>query len=305
VATDNLFHEYAVRFPRGVGKLLGTGEEKFIAKSLVLKRAEKRPDLFLINKSGKRVILIETQGYSDDWLYHRMIATMSLFCLQQRFRGRMEAAVIFLNESQLRAAEKFHRQFRGISSLHFAPRIIVLQRLKVEELQKTNDILLVPLYPLCDITPAEIKRRAEGWAKEVRNARHLPKEARDNLLALLGAAITHRIKKIKADEVTELLGGMNMLDTPLGKEIYRKGALSGEKKGLQRGLQQGVRKGLSQEAQHVLIKLAAEKFGKMPVELKKRVGAITSTQELERLAVALLKIQNLEEFRKMLDRSQG
>jgi len=291
VATDNLFHEYAVRFPRGVGKLLGIGNEKFVAKSLVLKRAEKRPDFFLINQTGKRVILVETQGYSDEWLYHRMLATMSLFCLQQRFRGRMEAAVIFLNEAQRRAAEKFHRQFRGISTLRFEPRIIVLQRLKVEELQKTNDIVLAPLYPLCDITPAEIKRRAEGWAREVRSARHLPKEARNNLLALLVTSISHRMRKLKSEEIGEMLGGLKMLDTPVGKEIYRKGARSGEKKGIKLG------------AQHILLKLASEKFGRLPVDLQKQIAATTSPQELDRLAVALLKIQNVAEFRSLLKRA--
>ncbi len=295
MATDNLFHEYALRFPRGVSRLLGAGNESFVAKSLVLKRAEKRPDLFLIRKNGKRVILVETQGYNDEWLYYRMLASLSLYCLQQGYTGKMEAAVIFLNEAQRRAAEKFHRRFQGLSTLLFEPRVIVLQRLKVEELQMTNDILLAPLYPLCDITPAEIKQRAESWAKEIRSARHLPQAARSNLLTLLGAAITHRIKKIKADEVTELLGGMTVLDTPLGKEIYRKGALSGRKEGLRKGAYQG--------AQHILLKLAYEKFGRLPADLQKRIAATTSPQELDRLAVALLKIQSVAEFKALLNRA--
>lgn len=181
------------------------------------------------------------------------------------------------------------RQFRGISTLHFAPRIIVLQRLKVAGLQKAKDIVLAPLYPLCDITPAEIKQRAESWAKEIRSASHLPQEARSNLLTLLGAAITHRIKKIKADEVTELLGGMAMLDTPLGKEIYRQGARSGVKKGIQQG------------AQHILLKQASEKFGHLPSDLQKRIAATTSPQELDRFAVALLKIQSVAEFKALIN----
>ena len=83
-----------------------------------------------------------------------------------------------------------------------------------------------------------------------------------------------------------------MLDTPLGKEIYRKGELSGEKRGIQRG------------AQHVLVKLASQKFGYMPADLKKRVAAITSTQELDQLAIALLQMQSLAEFRQTLNRLQ-
>ena len=59
MATDNLMHEYATLFPSAVGALIGAGKEKFVAKSLVLKRAEKRSDFFLMSKNGKRVILIE------------------------------------------------------------------------------------------------------------------------------------------------------------------------------------------------------------------------------------------------------
>ena len=204
MATDNLRHEYATLFPSAITALIGAGTEKFVAKSLVLKRAEKRSDFFLMSKSGKRVILIEVQGYLDEWLRHRMLATMALFCLQHRFRGQMEAAIIFLTEAQRKASENFHRQFRGISRLRFAPRVIVLQRLQVQALQRTNNILLAPLYSLCDITPREIKQRARAWGKQIRGASPLPREARSNLLTLLGATITHRIKNIKADEVSEL-----------------------------------------------------------------------------------------------------
>lgn len=84
-----------------------------------------------------------------------------------------------------------------------------------------------------------------------------------------------------------------MLDTPVGKEIYRQGALSGRKEGLRKGAYHG--------AQHILLKQASEKFGHLPSDLQKRIAATTSPQELDRLAVALLKIQSVAEFKALIN----
>ncbi len=285
MATDILFGEYATRFPNALAKLIHAGADEFEAKSLTIKRAEKRADLFLISHKAKRIILVEPQGYKDDRLYHRMVATMILYCLQHKHKGRMEASVIFENVSHWRAAESFfHQQFSGISSLKFSPRVLVLRRTKVAELKKHGDACLIPLYPLCGVTPTEIKQRAFDWAEQIRATPTLNQQEKESLLSFLGGAISHRIRKLKLNAVSRLIGGFTMLDTPIGKEI----------------MQIGVKKGIPQGAQHILLKQIATRFGKVPNDIRQKIVSIKDTKELDRIAVALLTSRNIVELKKAL-----
>lgn len=155
MATDNLFGDYGVKFPNALGKLIQAGADDFKAKILTMKRIEKRADLFLISRKARRMILVEPQGYKDARLYHRMVATMVLYCLQHEHEGRMEAAVIFENVSHWRAAESFfRRQFAGISTLKFSPRVLVLRRIKIDELKKRIAIALLTTRSLAELKKA-------------------------------------------------------------------------------------------------------------------------------------------------------
>lgn len=204
-------------------------------------------------------------------------------CLQHDYAGKMEASAIFLNETQWRAAESlFHRQFAGISTLQFSPRVFVLGRVKVEELKKHEDARLVPLYPLCDVTPTEIKQEAFDWAEQIRATAELSKPEKKSLLAFLGGAISHRIRKLKFNAVNKLIGGFTMLDTPIGQEI----------------LQMGVKKGIPKGAQHILLRLIDTRFGKVPDDLRRKIVSIKETKELDRIAVALMTTRNLTELKK-------
>ncbi|MGH7595746.1 MAG: DUF2887 domain-containing protein [bacterium] len=171
MATDKLFYDYATHFTKAFAKFIGVAADEYQAKSLTLKETEKRPDLFLISQSGNNVVLVETQGYDDEYLYHRMVAAKMLYCLQFKYTGKMDAIAIFLDESQYSAAERFHQQFDGSSALKFSPKSIILSRIKIEELSRLGDVHLSPLYPLCDISPEEIEQQAATWAERLKPLR--------------------------------------------------------------------------------------------------------------------------------------
>jgi hypothetical protein len=98
------------------------------------------------------------------------------------------------DESHYRAAAGlFERQFGRSSLLKFTPEIFVFSRIKVEELSQFHDIHLMPLYPLCDISPQEIEQQAPGWAEQIKKAPDLAEDERKNLLSFLGGAVSHRI----------------------------------------------------------------------------------------------------------------
>ena len=277
MATDKPFYEYAVRFPKPLAKLIQADADEYEAKSLTLKATEKRPDIFLIGQSGNHVILVETQGYDDAYLYHRMIATKMLYCIQFKYTGKMEAVAIFLDESHYRAAELFHQQFDASASLKFSPKTIVFSRIKVDELKRLGDIHLIPFYPLCDISPQEVQQQAPDWAETIKAAPDLQDDERKNLLEFLGGFISHRIKTLSKEFLTKLLGGFAMEDTRVGQEIMQLGA------------------------QRLLFKLIAARFGQVPEDIRQKIQMASETENLERIATALLTIQSVDELKNLVN----
>jgi ribosomal protein S2 len=79
-----------------------------------------------------------------------------------------------------------------------------------------------------------------------------------------------------------------MLDTPIGKEI------------MQIGVKKGIKKGIPQGAQHILLRMIATRFGKVPNDIRQKIVTIKDTEELDRIADALLTMRSLAELKKAL-----
>jgi hypothetical protein len=75
-----------------------------------------------------------------------------------------------------------------------------------------------------------------------------------------------------------------MLDTPIGQEI----------------MQMGVKKEIFKGAQHILLRLIATRFGRVPNDVRRKIVTIKDTEELDRIADALLTMQSLAELKKAL-----
>jgi len=294
MATDRLFYEYAVRFPNVVAKLIGAEPGEYEARSVTLKQAERRADFFLINRTRASVVLVETQGYDDPFLYHRMLATIALFCLQNDYKGRVDVAVIFLDESHHRAAIKiFKKQFSRSGALKFSPKTIVLSRMKLDDLRNVDDVYLKPFFPLCNISPETIEQQAPDWAEEIKSSPELDEESCKNLLGLLAGFISHRIKLLDEDILLQLLGGFKMEEIPIIQEIFERKM----KKESPRLIRKGVRKGM----RHTILKMIAARFGKVPKELKLKIQMIDNTEDLDRIATTLVTIQSLDELNDLLN----
>lgn len=282
MATDKLFLEYSTYFPNALAKFVHAEADDYEAKSLTFKEIEKRADIFLIGRSGRHVILVETQGYDDAELYYSMVKKIMLFCTQNKYWGSIEATAIFLDESHYRAAAgPFERQFGNSSLLRFTPRVFVFSRIKVEELSQLNDIHLTPFYPLCDISPQEIEQQAPGWAEQIKKAPDLVEDERKNLLSFLGGAISHRIKTTSEEVINKLFGGFVMEDTPIVQQIVQRV----EKRGIQK----------------ILLKQITARFGAVPEEIRQKIQAINNTENLERIATLLLTIQSVDELKDLVN----
>jgi hypothetical protein len=277
VGTDKLFGEYATMFPNAMAKFVQAESDDYEAKSVTFKEIEKRSDLFLIGRSGRRVVLLETQGYPYEELYYDMVKKIMLFCTQYKYRGSIDATAVFLEEAHYRAAEAFEQQFGRSSLLRFSPKVFVFSRIKVEELSRLDDVHLTPLYPLCDITPDEIEQQAPSWAAQIKSAPDLTEPERKNLLGFLGGAISHRIKIKPNEVVNRLFGGFKMEDTPIVQEI------------------------LLQRIQRIILKLIAARFGIVPEDIRQKVEAISNTDDLEQLVTTLQTIQTIDELKNLMN----
>lgn len=289
MATDKLIHEYTTHFPNALAKFVHAEADDYEAKSLTFKEIEKRADIFLIGRSGRHVVLVETQGYDDDELYYSMVKKIMLYCTQNKYWGSMEATAIFLDESHYRAVGLFERQFGQSSLLRFTPKVFVFSRIKVEELSRLNDIHLMPLYPLCDISPQEIEQQAPGWAVQIKKAPDLTEDERKNLLSFLGGAISHRIKTTSEEVINKLFGGFVMEDTPVVQQIVQRV----EKRGIEKGIPLGI--------QQILLKLITARFGAVPEEIRQKIQTINDTENLERIATLLLTIQSVDELKDLVN----
>lgn len=294
MATDKLFYEFAVRFPNALAKLIGAEPGEYEARSITLKQTEKRADFFLFSRTDTYVVLVETQGYDDPFLYHRMLAAIALFCIQNEYKGEVDVAVIFLDESHERTAMKnFKQQFARSGVLKFSPKTIVLSRLNIEELRKGDDVYLKPLFPLCDVSPETIEQYGPDWAKEIKTAPELDEESCKNLLGLLAGFISHRIKALNENILEQLLGGFKMEEIPVIQEIFEKKMRKESPKLIRKGMRKGMR--------HTILKMIAARFGKVPKELKLKIQMLDDKDDLDRIAAALLTIQTLDELNDMLN----
>lgn len=285
MATDKLIYEYTTHFPNAVAKFIHAEADDYEAKSITFKQTEKRADLFLIGRSGHNVILIEPHGYGREDFFYDMLQKILFYCTHNKYWGRMDAAAIFLEETHYRAARRIVEQFDDPAFLHFAPKIFVLNRIKERELTELHDIRMTPLYPLCDIAPQEITRKAPLWAQQVKSATDLTEHERKNLLSYLGGAISHRVKGVSQADLNKLFGGFVMEDTPVGQEI----------------LQIGIGRGIPQGIHLVLFKQLAARFGTVPEELRQKLQAIDDVENLERIATLLLTIQSMDELKDLVN----
>jgi len=292
VGTDKLLSEYTAYFPNTLAKFIHAATDDYEAKSLTFKEIEKRADIFLLGRSGEHVVLVETQGYDDKKLFYSMAQKLLLYCTQNDYHGNIDAVAIFLEESHYRAAaESFEQQFGSL--LKFAPRVFVFSRMKVNDLRRLDDIRLIPLYPLCDVTPEEITQKAPTWANAIKNAPDLTTEERKNLLSFLGGAISHRIKTTTEEVISQLFGGFIMEDTPIVQQIVERV----EKRSIEKGIEKGIPLGIQQ----VLLKLITARFGTVPEDIRQKIQASNDSANLEQMATLLLTIQSMDELKDLVN----
>jgi len=287
MATDKLFHQYSLQFGESLLRMLDIQDySDYKALSVTVKEIERRSDIVFENQRGRdRVIWVEFQGYRDEYVFYRMNIAMTMYCQQREFFGELLPIVIFLKHSYHKAARLLYYQFDERRYLFFKPEVIVLNLKSVRELQDLKDVRLIPLYPLCDISPKKIIEQTPRWVTEVQQAEQLSEGERTNIVALLGGFISHRIKKLSLKDINQLLGGFKMEETQVGKDL----------------IEIGIEKGIEKGKQQTLLNLLSYKFGKIPEDIVNRINSISDESKLDDLSVRILELTDLDQLKKILN----
>jgi len=299
MATDKLFHQYSMQYGSSLLRLLEIEDFKdYKASSYTVKDIERRSDVVFENQKGKeRAIWIEFQGYRDEFVFYRLTVAMAMYCQEQNFVGEIKPVVIFLKHSHLKAARMLFFHYEGRQYLVFEPEVIVLGKKSVNELHALGDVRLIPLYPLCDIAPDEIKAHSHEWAEEIQKMKQLSNREKSNILSLLGGFISHRIRKLSLKDINKLLGDFKMEDTQVGKDLIEIGIEKGREKGREEGLEKGLEKG----KRETLLNLLSHKFGKIPQAVIKDINSISDKKKLDDLAIKVFELTDLGQLKKLLN----
>jgi hypothetical protein len=294
LATDKLVHKLSTAHPAAVLKLFEIPDgHEYKADSLTLKEIEDRRDIVFEKTGGDEAILLEVQGYDDAFLYHRAIRGKAMYCIQKKFAGRIRIVVIFLELSHYLATTKLSHHFDGSDDLTFQPAVFIFDQKEVSELESLNDVRLVPLYPLCRVTPEQIKATAPQWAESIKTATDLSEQQARDLIAWLGGFIMHRLRDLPLEEVNKILGDIKMEDTQAGKDL------------IAIGYRQGVDLGSLQTLRENLMDLLLAKLGRVEKSWLDQLETVDSVTVLKAIYRTVLQAKTPKQVRAAFDAALG
>ena len=119
---------------------------------------------------------------------------------------------------------------------------------------------------------------------------------------------------ISRNDKADLLTGMALLSGLVSKDLPRR-LLSRrrdimmesvayemiKKEGYEEGMQQGMQQGMLADAREMVLEALAERFKVVPRDLEDLISTLDSRRQLKDLLRHALRVQSIEEFRKILD----
>ncbi|SHG34733.1 hypothetical protein SAMN02745206_03721 [Desulfacinum infernum DSM 9756] len=71
------------------------------------------------------------------------------------------------------------------------------------------------------------------------------------------------------------------------------------------GYDEGLQKGMIEVAQEMVLEVLGERFALVPRDVEERVLAVDSRRQLKELLRKALRVESIEEFRKILDNASS
>jgi predicted transposase YdaD len=292
LGTDDPFYQLMQVSGSSVLKLFGLSPEEanqYQFKAVILKDKSLKPDVegrpYLENAQGR--VFIESQGYLDKFIRHRLLAEVFWSCRQEGYTGPVWACILYTQKEYQQKAESL-TQFRGAKNCQLADCIheIVLTDYTEAELLRIDPQLVI-LVPLTITDPTQVKlwEKAVEWKATVKQA--FPEEKQAAALNVLGLFVLHQFRHITAEEVLAMLN-FDWMETRAGQQTFEKGR------------QTGMLDGGLKTAREMLLEALGERFSTLTLQLVEQIQAIDQLAILKQLLKPALRCQTLEEFQELL-----
>jgi predicted transposase YdaD len=290
--TDDPFYQLMQVSGSSVLKLFGLSQEEadqYQFKAVVLKDKSLKPDVegrpYLENAQGR--VFLESQGYLDKFIRHRLLAEVFWSCRQEGYTGPVWACILYTQKEYQQKAESL-TQFRGAKNCQLADCIheIVLTDYTEAELLRIDPHLVI-LVPLTITDPTQVKlwEKAAEWKATIKQV--FPEERQADALNVLGLFVLHQFRHITVEEVLAMLN-FDWMETRAGQQTFEKGRQTG----LLDGMQQGT--------QEMLLEALGERFSNLTNQLVQQIQAIDQPAILKQLLKPALRCQTVEEFQELL-----
>jgi len=109
---------------------------------------------------------------------------MVLYCHKEGYWGKILPVVIFTKKLYNDKAEPVFVEFEQERILSFHPRVIILEDFDEEEILNSKIPQLIPILPLCKISPQRIRSQAKNWRFLIENSL-MDESEKKSLISLL------------------------------------------------------------------------------------------------------------------------
>ncbi|KPA10721.1 hypothetical protein MHK_009073, partial [Candidatus Magnetomorum sp. HK-1] len=217
-------------------KLIGIQHpDRFEAKSIVLKDKQLFPDIYawpIKDIDGDDIrVFFEFQGYKDQMIRFRIASKVSLYCAQESYLGRIQAAIIYTEK-------KFHDAAKpmkiispdGDTICQCSFKEIILEDYTLKQLLSIDPRLII-LAPFTASKKFKKKKRislCHEWANRIREI--YPKKLHHNALDILSLFILNRFRNLSLEEIHTMLN-FDISKTLAGKQLIEIGEQIGVKQG--------------------------------------------------------------------------
>ncbi len=277
--TDSIFYKIFLDYPRSFFDLIGeeaTQENNYTFSSIEVKQLSFRLDgLFLPTEenSSQPLYLVEVQFQPDEDLYYRLFSEFFLFLKQYKPQHPWQMVVIYPS----RKIERKHSiHFRNLLNLEEVS-IIYLNELGEE----TKDSLGIGMINLV----VESEKKAVPQAKELieKAQNQLSDEGtKRQLIDLIESIIVYKFPQKSREEIEAMFELADLKQT----KVY----------------QEALGEGRQLEAVNLVLMLLSTRFQDLSPAYQEQIQAL-STQQLEKLAKALLNFETEDDLKQWLSQN--
>ena len=265
--TDVAFYNLMYVSGEAILKLIGINHpHKFKMKSVVLKDKQLFPDMYawpVLDLEGDDIrVFFEFQGYKDQMIRFKAASKVTLYCAQESYTGKIQAAIIYTEKKYLDAAKPLiilNPDGEIICECSFKE--IVLEDYTFEQLISIDHRLII-------LAPFTVSKRLKKetkislcheWATILRII--YPEKLHHSALDILSLFILNRFRNLSLEEVQTMLN-FDISKTVAGKQLVEMGRQIGTKQGVKQGVKQGREQGVKQGRELGLMQTASKMLQK-------------------------------------------